>query len=262
MDDPKELAVWLDTALSASTLVPDIRELRPGITHDEAYRLQLEVMARRVAAGDRIVGYKAALTSPAMQAQVGIDEPLLGTLLGSRIVTGSEPVSISGWGFLRPTLEPEIAVVLGRDLQGPGVTRIDALRAIAGYLPAIELGDYRTSVEVGQTFIGAVVCNTFNGGIVLGQPYVAPAGIDLRREGMTMTHNGKPAGSGTGVEVLGDPINSVIFIANKLAEYGHGLRAGMILMTGSIVASIPLAAGDDVDVEFTQLGAVRVRMAA
>jgi 2-keto-4-pentenoate hydratase len=54
----------------------------------------------------------------------------------------------------------------------------------------------------------------------------------------------------------------VIFIANKLAEYGHGLRAGMVLMTGSIVASIPLAAGDDVDVEFTQLGAVRVRMEA
>jgi len=256
-----ELAAWLDEALAAPAPVPDILERAPGLTPLDAYRVQLEVMDRRVARGDRIVGYKAALTSKAMQVQTGIPEPLLGTLLGSKVFPEASPVSLSEHGFLRPTLEPEIAVVLGRALRGPGVTALDALAAIAGVLPAIELGDYRIATGTVRTLQGGAVCNTFNGGIVLGHPLSPLAGLDLRIEGMAMFHNGEPAGSGTGVEVLGDPLTSVAFIANKLGELGRGLEPGMVLMTGSIVASIPLAPGDHVRVAFTRLGSVEVRIA-
>lgn len=74
-----------------------------------------------------------------------------------------------------------------------------------------------------------------------------------------MRLNDAPAGSGTGVEVLGDPLNSVAFMANKLAEFGGALEPGMLLMTGSITGSIPLGPGDRVDVEFTRLGSVSLR---
>lgn len=257
-----DLVEWLDDALLKPEPITDIRERQPEITPADAYGLQLAVMARRVSRGDRIVGYKAALTSAAMQAQIGIPEPMLGTLLGSRTCPEDAPVSLSARGFLRPTLEPEIAVVLGADLAGPGVTAEDALNAIAGFMPAIELGDYRTDDAFGHTLIGSVVCNTFNGGIVLGRPLTAPSGIDLRVEGMAMWKNGAPAGSGTGVEVLGDPVNSVAWMANKLGEFGGRLEAGMILMTGSIVASIPVAAGDHIQIRFTRLGGVEVRLTA
>lgn len=260
MTDFNDLVAWLDAALNAPEQVPDVRERKPDLSASDAYRLQAGVMAARVERGDRIVGYKAALTSAAMQAQVGIPEPMLGTLLGSKVFDQSVPVSLSGRGFLRATLEPEIAVVMGHDLAGPGVTHADAMAAVGGYLPAIELGDYRTAEAVGRTLVGSVVCNTFNGGTVLGQPLSAPAGIDLRTEGMSMYLNGKPAGSGTGVEVLGDPLNSVVFMANKLAELDLSLKAGMILMTGSIVASIALSPGDHVEVRFTRLGDVQVRV--
>lgn len=259
MSESIDLVAWLDAALSAPELVPDIRERQPEISPLEAYRLQAGVMNARVARGDRIVGYKAALTSAAMQQQVGIPEPMLGTLLASKVYDETMPVSLREKGFLRATLEPEIAVVLASDLQGPGLTRADVFAAVGGYLPAIELGDYRTDEAVGRTLVGSVVCNTFNGGILLGQP-MTPAGLDLRTEGMSMYLNGEPAGSGTGMEVLGDPLNSVAFMANKLGEIGQTLRAGMLLMTGSIVASIALHPGDHIEVKFTRLGTVQVKI--
>ena len=261
MSTVEDLVPWLDEALSAPRPVPDIRERWPEITDRDAYALQLALMDARVASGARIVGYKAALTSSAMQRQIGIHEPMLGTLLASRVYPENEPVSLSARGFLRATLEPEVAVVLGTGLAGAGVTAVDAMAATRGLLPAVELGDYRTEQSSGRTLVGSVVCNTFNGGIVLGRPMTSPEGLDLRVEGMAMWLNGEPAGSGTGVEVLGDPFESVAFMANKLAEHGRSLEAGMILMTGSIVASVALSPGDDVEVRFTRLGNVRVRIA-
>jgi 2-keto-4-pentenoate hydratase len=251
-----ELTEWLDAALPLHEPVGEILERAPDLAALDAYRIQQALMDRHVARGDRIVGYKAALTSKAMQEQSGVGEPLLGTLLASRVFAEDEPVSLSR--FLKASLEPEVAVLLKADLRGPGVTPLDALAAVAGYLPALELGDYRTG-DNPRSLQQTLVCNTFNGGIVLGGPLSAPAGLDLRTEGMVMTCNGVLRGSATAVEVLGDPLRSVAFMANKLAELGGGLRAGMVLMTGSIVRSIPLAPGDSVCVEFTRLGTVRVR---
>ncbi|MBT6273460.1 MAG: 2-keto-4-pentenoate hydratase [Chromatiales bacterium] len=261
MADVTHLIAWLDEALTKPELVPDIRERHPSMTAHEAYQLQAGVMDARVARGDKVFGYKAALTSAAMQAQIGIGQPLLGTLLQSRLFTDGATVSLSEHGFMRATLEPEIAVVLSRDLSGPSLRTSDVHSAIAGYLPAIELGDYRTEEAVGRTLVGSVVCNTFNGGTVLGRTMTPPSlGLDLCLEGMTMKLNGEPVGSGTGIEVLGDPLNSVAFMANELGKLGRGLKAGMVLMTGSIVASVALSPGDHVQVGFTRLGTVEVRI--
>ena len=250
---------WLDAALPRPEPVPEILARAPALTPAEAYRIQTALMERQVARGDRIVGYKAALTSRAMQELAGVNEPLLGTLLASRVFPADAPIALGP--FLRPTLEPEVAVLLGAELRGPGVTPLDALAAVAGYLPAVELGDYRTG-DAPRSLQMTLVCNTFNGGIVLGAPLSGPGGIDLRTEGMVLSANGAVRGSATAVEVLGDPLRSVAFMANKLAEWGQGLRAGMVLLTGSIVRSIPLAPGDDVSVEFTRLGSLHLRFRA
>ena len=250
------LTDWIEDKWNADAVIPEVLEHAPDLTVPDAYRTQAARMARHVAQGDRIIGYKAALTSKAMQRQVGIDEPMLGTLLASRTVSEEAPVSLAP--FLAPTLEPEVAVLLKHDLAGPGVTPLDALAAIEGYLPALELGDIRTGDNV-RSLQQTILCNTFNGGHVFGAPLVAPDGIDLRREGMVLVVNGELAGSATAAEVLGDPINSVVFMANKLWEFGRGIKAGMVLMTGSIVASVKLKPGDEVHAGFTRLGEVRIR---
>ena len=251
------LLKWIEQRLASPEPVTEITREDPNLTVDTAYRIQTELMRRKVAAGDRIIGYKAALTSKAMQLREGIDSPVLGTLLASKLRLEADPVSLKG--FLKGTLEPEVGVVMARDLEGPGVTAQSALAAIAGYVPAIEVGDIRT--EGKRTLQHTICCNTFNGGHLFGTALSAPS-IDLRREGMVMSINGRHAASATAVEVLGDPVLSVVFMANKLADLGLSLRAGMVLLTGSIVSSIPVHPGDAVRVEFTRLGEISARFIA
>lgn len=255
----EELVHWLAKELRGPSPVADILERAPDLSLSDAYGIQRALGERWAAAGDRIIGYKAALTSRAMQAREGIDEPLLGTLLQSRLHEEDTPVSLVE--FLQATLEPEVGVLLRSDLAGPGVTRLDALAAIAGYFPCVEIGDIRAASD-SPSMAHVVACNTFNGGQIFGQPLVSPAGIDLRLEGVVLSVNGEVRGSATAVEVLGDPVNVVVHMANKLAELGVGLHAGQVLMTGSIVASVAVAPGDDFRVDFTRLGGVRGRFVA
>ena len=250
------LAETVAGELAGDTPPPDVLERAPDLTMLEAYRVQRAMMARRVAAGDRIVGYKAALTSKPMQAQAGVHEPLLGTLLASREFAAGQPLSLRG--FFHSTLEPEVAVRLKAPLAGPGLTLAQVRAAVGEYLPAVELGDLR----VGPGALSAqhgIVCNTFNGGYVIGGPSLAAEGIDLREEGMVLTANGEVRGEATAAEVLGDPLNAVLFLAEKLAELGQELQPGMLLLTGSIVQSIEIAPGDEVTVAFTRLGELRLR---
>lgn len=251
------LTKWIEKRLASGQQVTEITREDPKLTVAAAYRIQAELMRRKVSAGDRIIGYKAALTSKAMQQREGIDSPVLGTLLASNLRQESQPIILTG--FLKGTLEPEVGVVMARDLAGPGVTPQAALAAIAGYVPAIEVGDIRT--EGRRTLQHTICCNTFNGAHLFGTMLTAPA-IDLRREGMVMSRNGEHVASATAIEVLGDPVLSVVFMANKLAELGFSIRAGMVLLTGSIVSSIPIHAGDSVRVEFTRLGEIGARFSA
>jgi 2-keto-4-pentenoate hydratase len=97
------------------------------------------------------------------------------------------------------------------------------------------------------------------GSIIVGGPLHSPRDIDLRLEGMVMQINGKVRGSATAVEVMGNPFNAAAFIANTVAANGECLRAGMVLMTGSIITAIPVSAGDDVRIQFTRLGSIVAR---
>jgi 2-keto-4-pentenoate hydratase len=254
------LVRWLEQRLASSSPVSEVMEQAPRLTVEEAYRVQAELMRRRVRQGDRIAGYKAALTSKAMQQREGIDSPVLGTLLASRGRSEDGPVSLAG--FLKGTLEPEVGVVLARDLAGPGVTPQSALAAIAGYVPALEVGDIRSDFSAGRrTLQHTICCNTFNGAYLFGTALTPPT-IDLRREGMVLSCNGRPVASATAIEVLGNPLLSVVFIANRLAGLGLSLQAGMVLLTGSIVASIPVRPGDRVRAEFTRLGEIGAEFVA
>jgi 2-keto-4-pentenoate hydratase len=252
----EQLAHWSEEQWARPVAVPEILERAPGLSLPDAYRVQQLRMERHVAAGDRIIGYKAALTSKPMQQAAGIEEPVLGTLLASRQYPDEQPVPLQG--FFHTRVEPEVGVLLKSDLRGPGVTPLQALPAIGGYLPAIEVGDIRTG-DNARSLQQTIACNTFNGGYVFGGPIHDPAGIDLRLEEMVLSLNGEVQGSATAVEVLGDAILSVCFMANKLAEAGLSLQAGMVLLTGSIVRSVAVQPGDAIRVAFTRLGSLHVR---
>jgi 2-keto-4-pentenoate hydratase len=259
MDAMRMIAVadWLEGGLAAPQPCPDILEQAPDLALNEAYRIQQTLIERRVATGDRVMGYKAAFTSKAMQRQFGVAEPVIGTLLESRRF--GDAARVPAAGFRKAILEPEVAVVLRADLYGPQLVRRDAMAAIAGYLPCVEVADLHVA---GKAFSPqhAVACNTFNGANIFGSRLTPPEGIDLRTEGVVLAVNGEVRASATAIEVLGDPINAVVFMANKLGELGWPLRAGMVLMTGGIVASVTVQPGDEIQVDYARLGRLRLQI--
>ena len=258
----EKLATWCETHWIAPRPMPHVLEDFGAPSVEDCYRALWLRMGRRAAQGDRHIGYKAALTSRAMQQLNNLNEPVMGMLSQSGLYTEEKPISLKT--FLHPTLEPEIGVLLEKPLKGPGVNAFDVLHATRGFMPAVELGDMRHGNREGETrgVRQTICCNTFNGGHIFGPVLTLPHQIDTALEGMSLYCDGVLVGSGTGAEVLGHPLNSVAYIANTLATIGQTLEAGMLILTGSIVRSIALSAGQVVRVRFSRLGEVCLRFEA
>ena len=204
------------------------------------------------------VGYKIGCTSAVMQQYLGIPHPCSGGVF-AKGVHGSG-VSLPAKNFVRVGVECEIAVRLARDLPATAVpfTADTVSQAIADYLPAIEIVDDRYSDW--QT-IGAptlVADDFFAAGCVLGKPVARSAAPDLLDVIGRAVINGIEVGRGTGADVLGHPHNALAWLANHLAVEGRGLRAGQIVLTGSLVKTAWLKAGDKVAMELQGLGTVSV----
>lgn len=222
---------------------------------DGAYRLQNELREALVAQGERLVGWKAGFTGRGAQQSFGVDHPVCGFLLASGLYAAGEAVPVAR--FAQLVVEVEIAFVMKRDLAGPGVSTASALTAVDGVLPALELVDFRFSGK--PTASDVVADGVFANAVVLGQPLTALAGLDLALEGVVYEHNGQVAATNAAAEVMGNPVNSLVWIANHLGGRGLGLKAGDLVMSGSISTLLRPKAGDVVSARFTRLGAVSAR---
>ncbi|WP_329142597.1 2-keto-4-pentenoate hydratase [Streptomyces sp. NBC_01456] len=227
-----------------------------GLTLADAYEIQLLQIRRRLEAGARIKGHKVGLSSPAMQRQLGVDQPDYGHLLDDMFWLENAPVPASR--FLQPRVEPEIAFVLKRPLAGPGVTVAEAAAAVDFVLPALELIDSRIrDWQIG--IIDTIADNASSGGVVLGSSPSPLADVDLRLAGCTLHRNAELVGTGASGAVLGSPLTSLVWLANTVGARGVVLEAGHVVLPGSITASVPVAAGDTVTAAFAGLGSVTAR---
>jgi 2-keto-4-pentenoate hydratase len=237
---------------SAPTLAP-LTSTYDGLTVDDAYAIQQIQIRRRVAAGAAVIGYKVGLTSAAMQQQMGVYEPDFGHLLTDMVHAADAPIDIAR--FRQPRAEPEIALILSRDLRGPDLSVADLMSATAWALPAIEIIDSRiTDWKIG--LVDTVADNASSGGLVLGQSPVPAGGRDLSLAGCVYRRNGRIVATGAGAAVLGSPWHAATWLANTLTARGAELAAGSIILTGSITAAVPVTAGDTVTVTIDGLGSV------
>jgi 2-keto-4-pentenoate hydratase len=233
--------------------IPPLTESNPGLAVADAYRIQLRQTEQRLADGSGIVGYKVGLTSLAMQRQLGVDQPDYGHLFTDMVYAADAPIPTSR--FLQPRAEPEIALVLGSPLPGPRVTVTDLLSATAYALPALEIIDSRIA-DWRITLADTVADNASSGGLVLGGRPTPVSGLDLSLTGCVFRHNGRIVSTGAGAAVLGSPLQAGCWLANTLLAQGAELSAGHVILTGSITAAIPVAAGDSVTASFDRLGSV------
>jgi 2-keto-4-pentenoate hydratase len=246
-----------------ATLVDIRRKPRPisppsetkALSLEEAYAVQDRVRETLIAEGERLAGWKAAFTNAGLQKTYGTTEPVCGFLLAASVFGSGVAVPMSR--FVAPIVEAEIAFVMRRELAGPGVTLPHALQAVEGALPALELPDFRmTGKPIGTDLVADGI---FGNAIVLGSGITPVTNLDLALEGLVYEMNGAVVATNTAAEVLGNPLNSLVWVANHLGSRGLGLRAGDVVMTGSVSLLLRPKAGDTVRATYTRLGSVSVR---
>jgi 2-keto-4-pentenoate hydratase len=251
--DLESIAAELLAAYGTGPTLPPLTSTHDGLTVDDAYAIQQIQIRRRLDDGAAVIGYKVGLTSAAMQQQMGVYQPDFGHLLTDMLYPADAPIPAAR--FRQPRAEPEIALILERDLRGPNLSVADLMSATAYTLPAIEIIDSRiTDWKIG--LVDTVADNASSGGVVLGQSPVRAGGRDLSLAGCVFRRNGRIAGTGAGAAVLGSPWHAATWLANTLTARDAELAAGSIILTGSITASVPVAAGDTVMVTIDGLGSV------
>jgi 2-keto-4-pentenoate hydratase len=227
----------------------------------EGYRIQDAVHAVLAQDVGPLVGYKIGCTSAVMQRYLGIPHPCRGGVFSRGV--HSSGVSLRHGDCVRVGVECEIAVRLARDLAptGAAFTADTVAGAIDAYHPAIEIVDDRYA---DWRTIGAptlVADDFFAAGCVLGKPVSRAAAPDLLGVAGIALINGVEVGRGTGADVLGHPHAALAWLANHLAAQRKTLRAGQIVLTGSLVQTVWLNAGDKVVMEMSGLGNVAAEFA-
>ncbi len=170
--------------------------------------------------------------------------------------SGLEEISISSFCNLR--MEAEIALLLGTPLKGKEITDIEAIGTTASAMAAVELVGGR--IRERKTLADLIADNSGHAGIILGSIIKPIADLDLTCEKVVVNKNGHYEDSACSNAVMGNPINAVYWLANKLSQLGHELNTGSIISTGSLTRVIPLEAGDKIDVSFANLGVIHFKV--
>jgi 2-oxopent-4-enoate/cis-2-oxohex-4-enoate hydratase len=235
------LAAELYAALRHGNTVKPLIERHAWLSIDDAYAISLGVLARRRAAGERVVGKKIGVTSKAVQDMLGVDQPDFGFLTDWMQVAG--PIDIAAKALIAPRAEAEIAFILRQGLAGPGVTAAQVIAATEFIAPCFEIVDSRIADwKIG--IIDTVADNASCGVFVLGHERLDPRTLDLPRLHVAVRKNGEPLSEGYGHAVQGDPAQAVAWLANTLGAHGVTLDAGDVILSGSLVPLAPALKGD------------------
>ena len=246
-----------DALRAAKTLAP-LTDSHPDMTVEDAYHISLHMLRLREASGERVIGKKIGVTSKPVQDMLGVFQPDFGFLTDSMEFEDGAAVSLKASGLIQPRAEGEIAFMLKKDLQGPGVTKEDVLAATEWVAPCFEIVDSRINdwkIKIQDTVADNASCGVF----VLGDSAVSPRKVDLSTCGMVLEKNGEIVATGAGAAALGHPANAVAWLANTLGAHGTALEAGEVILSGSLGIMVPVAAGDNLRVTIGGIGGCSVR---
>ena len=228
---------------------------------DDAYAIQNQIAKAKLAQGLSVIGWKIGLTSKAMQYALNIDIPDSGILFSN--MAFDDGSSIPKGRFIQPRIEAEIAFIMKDKLGGAEVTRADVIAATDYVSPAIEILDTRIKriddvTGKGRLVLDTISDNAANAGIVLGAQKHKIDAFDLRWVGAITSRNGAVEETGLGAGVLNDPIESVVWLARRMAHYGQKIEAGQIILSGSFIRPIECPSGAQIHSDFGSFGQVDI----
>ncbi|MBX6352734.1 MAG: fumarylacetoacetate hydrolase family protein [Thermoflavifilum sp.] len=225
----------------------------PELTVDDAYEIQRLALELYHKAGDPLIGWKMGLTSKAKQRSVGVDEPIFGRLTRSmELHEGVLPLA----GLIHPRVEPEMAFVIKRRLEGL-VTPRDVWAATECVMPALEVIDSRYR-NFSFTLVDVVADNASSARFLLADQAYSPYHTAWDEVGVVMRQNGDVVQTGAGAAILGHPVRSVVQLVHMLSRHGLAVEPGMVILAGGITEAVHVHPGDTLEIDFDGLGTLRL----
>lgn len=233
------------------TRIAPLSAAHPELSEADAYAIAARTLERR---GRRRIGFKLGYTSAAMRAQMGISQPNFGILTDDLLIADGS-ARIDSEALVHPLIEPEITLLIGRDLNAAGQTRATVFAAVEAAMASLEVVDTRYE---SYTFTSPdnIADNSSSARVLLGPPQPMGKLGDLRLCGVLLSSGGELIDQGIGANALGDPLLALAWLANFLAECGSSIPAGSIVMTGGLTRAHPGHRGRGFIAEFAELGTV------
>ena len=244
-----EIAQKLRHAFLNATPIGQFSEIYPDFTDKQAMEVQNIGLEMALGSGDKLVGYKMGLTSKAKQRDVNVFEPIRGYLLSSFELQKGSTLSLSN--RIHPRVEPEVAVIFKQRLQGPGLSLRDVVGAIDAIYPALEIVDSRFD-NFKFKLSDVLADNTSAAGFMLGRTNLLSEINQLSLMGVIVRKNGRIVETGAPAAVLGDPLLSVLSLANSLGAEGKAIEPGQVILTGGITNSVSFVSGDRLEIAWPQ----------
>lgn len=260
MDKRIENAIQaLSNAEKTRTPIGPVSDLFPGgLSLEDAHRICDGNIQRRVAAGDKIAGYKIGFTNIAIREKMGFPDSTYGYVLDSGVLKSG--ARLSAKDFIAVKVECEICFRMGKDLSGEALGVEEVLAATEGVTGAFEICDARIR-DWKAPFPDLYADNGFGARIVLSGKWRAPGDVDLLNEKVVLSQDGKAIAEGKGELAMGHPAKAVSWLASRLHARGRALKAGMVVMTGTLTPITPVQQGSAYIASFSTLGEVKVTFA-
>ncbi|MBT5432167.1 MAG: fumarylacetoacetate hydrolase family protein [Alphaproteobacteria bacterium] len=234
-------------------------DVRP-ITAEDGYAIQDEVIRQRAASGQALAGWKIGCTVKVMQEMLGLDGPSSGAVLA--LNTLNTPARIAAAGLTNPVAECEIAVRMASDVPSRkgGHNQESIAEHVGACMVSIELAELRLPQRESMAVGELIADDFFQKAIVLGREVQDWRSLDLTGARATTTVSGQYMGEGFGRDIMGHPFAALAWLADSLAARGEQLRAGEVVLTGSVVKAAPIAAGDTTNCAIECLGEVSLTL--
>lgn len=260
-DDHAAAARALLNAEQTGTQIGLLTLDHPDMGMDDAYAIQNALYEAKLAQGRKVIGWKIGLTSKAMQYALNIDIPDSGILFDDMAFDNGSTVPAGR--FIQPRIEAEIAFVMKAPLGGKDVTRTDVIAATDFVAPSIEILDTRIvrqdkATGKTRTVYDTISDNAANAGVVLGNERHSIDAFDLRWVGAMAFRNDEIEETGLGAGVLNDPIESVVWLARRMAAYGQQIEPGHVVLSGSFIRPVECPAGTRIHTDFGPFGSVDI----
>jgi 2-keto-4-pentenoate hydratase len=247
--------------LAGNTLDLMLQDIAPT-TQEDAYKVQQSFVDSLSKTKGGLGGYKIAYTSAVMREARGVSDPCAGVIFADTIF--ESPKELNGADYIKLAIECEVGVRLGSEVKASGApyTRDSIAPHIESLMTAFEIVDIRPvgAPEGADPAISSIVTNIFGGGAVLGTEIKDWKGIDLPASKGTMSINGKLVGEGKGSDVMGHPLEALVWLANSLSARGESMPAGTVVITGSIIPPTPLGSGDTATISIDGLGEANIKV--